>query len=156
MSQAKSIPDGVPVVIPMLVCKDAAAEMEFCKTTFGAVERNRRLGADGTVAHGLVTIGDAMIMIEGEFPALGSRAPQTDGSSSVVIYLYVEDVDQVAERAVKAGAKILIPLKNQFWGDRTGRIMDPSGHVWILSMRVEETSEKERSERWSEIKSPKS
>lgn len=139
----------------MLVCRDAGAELEFCKTAFGAVERLRRPGPDGMVAHALVTIADAMIMIEGEFPSVGSRAPHADGSSPVVIYAYVENVDQVVERAVAAGAKILVPIKDQFWGDRTGRIMDPSGHVWIVSTRIEETSEDQRRERWSNILSAK-
>jgi PhnB protein len=151
MSKVKPIPDGVPVVMPMLVCRDAAAEIDFCKTTFGAMELNRRPGPDGTVAHALMTIGPAMVMVEGEWPTLSSRAPQPDGSSPVVIYVYVEDVDKVVERAVAAGARVLIPVKNQFWGDRTGRIIDPSGHVWTISTRIEETSSTERQERWSSI-----
>ena len=151
MSKVKSIPDGVSVVMPMLVCRDVAAEIDFCKTTFDAVELVRRPGPDGAVAHAALTIGGAMIMIEGEFPTLLSRSPQPDGSSPVVIYVYVEDVDTVMERAVAAGAKVLIPLKDQFWGDRTGRIMDPAGHVWTISTRIEETSPEERQERWSDI-----
>jgi PhnB protein len=151
MSKVKPIPDGASVVMPMLVCRDAAAELDFCKTTFGAVELVRRPGPEGTVAHALVTIGQAMVMIEGEWPTLASRAPQPDGSSPVVIYVYVDDVDKVIERAVAAGAKVLLPVKNQFWGDRTGRIIDPSGHVWTISTRLEETSSVEREERWSSI-----
>jgi PhnB protein len=92
-----------------------------------------------------------MVMIEGEWPTLASRAPQPDGSSPVVIFIYVEDVDKAVERAVAAGAKVLIPVKDQFWGDRTGRIVDPSGHVWTVASRVEETSSEERTERWSSI-----
>jgi PhnB protein len=138
-------------VMPMLVCRDAAAEIEFCKATFGAGELGNRPGPDGAVAHAMLTVGGHMVMIEREWPTLASRAPQPDGSSPVVIYVYVEDVDSVIERAVAAGAKVLLPVKNQFWGDRTGRIMDPSGHVWTISTRVEETSEAERQERWSSI-----
>ena len=151
VNKVKPIPDGVSVLTPMLVCRDASAEIEFCKTTFAAVERVRRPGPDGTVAHALVTIGPAMVMIEGEWPTLASRAPQPDGSSSVVMYVYVEDVDEVIERAVAAGAKVLLPVKSQFWGDRTARIMDPAGHVWTVSTRVEETSPEERQERWTGI-----
>jgi len=92
-----------------------------------------------------------MVIIEGEWPTLSSRSPQPDGSSPVVIFVYVEDVDRVMERAVAAGARILLPAKNQFWGDRTGRIIDPMGHVWTISTRVEETSSEERKERWSSI-----
>jgi PhnB protein len=151
MSNVKPIPEGVPVVMPMLVCRDVAAEIDFCKTTFGAVELVRRPGADGSVAHAALTIGGAMIMIEAEFPSLSNRAPQADGSSPVVIYVYVADVDAVVERAVAAGARVLLAVKNQFWGDRTGRIIDPSGHVWTISTRIEETSAGERQERWSSI-----
>lgn len=151
MSKIKPIPDGVPAVMPMLVCRDVSAAIDFCRTTFGAVELVRRPGPDGTVAHAALTINGAMIMIEGEFPTLSSRAPRADGSSPVVIYVYVGDVDTVIERAVAAGATILIPVKDQFWGDRTGRIIDPSGHVWTISTRIEETSAVERQERWSDI-----
>ncbi len=151
MSNVRPIPAGVPVVMPMLVCRDVSAEVDFCKATFGAVELGRRPGPDGTMAHALVTIGPAMVLIEGEWPTLASRAPQPDGSSPVVIYVYVEDVDTVVKRAVAAGERILLPVKNQFWGDRTGRIVDPAGHVWTISTRVEETSSTEREERWSSI-----
>ena len=151
MSNVKPIPEGVPVVMPMLVCRDAAAEIDFCKTAFEAVELLRRPGPDGNVAHAAITIGGAMIMIEAEWPSLASRAPQPDGSSPVVIYVYVEDVDAVVERAVAAGARVLLPVTNQFWGDRTGRILDPAGHVWTVSTRIEETSKTEREERWSSI-----
>lgn len=155
MSTTKPVPDGASVVMPMLVCRDAGAELEFCKTAFGAAERVRRPGPDGAVAHALVTIGGAMVMIEGEWPTLSSRAPSVDGSSPVVIYVYVDNVDSVVERAVAAGAKILVPIQDQFWGDRTGRIIDPAGHVWIVSSRIEETTENQRRERWSNIASTK-
>ena|ERR1700686_827443 len=151
MSNMKPIPDNSSVVMPMLVCRDVAAEIDFCKTTFGAVELVRRPGPDGTVAHAALMIGGAMIMVEAEWPTLASRAPLRDGSSPVVIYVYVENVDKVIERAVAAGAKVLLPVKNQFWGDRTGRIVDPSGHVWTISTRLEETSSAEREDRWSSI-----
>jgi len=151
MKPVKPVPDGVPVVMPMLVCRDASAAIDFCKTVFGAVELLRRPGPDGTVAHAMMAIGGAMFMIEAEWPTLASRAPEPDGSSPVVIYVYVEDVDAVIARAVAGGARVLLPVKNQFWGDRTGRIVDPSGHVWTVSSRVEETSSAEREERWSDI-----
>ena len=151
MSDVKPIPDSSSALIPMLVCQDVAAEIDFCRATFGAEELGRRAGPDGTVAHALMSIGPAMVIIEGEWPTLASRPPQPDGSSPVVIYVYVEDVDAVVERAVAAGARILLPATNQFWGDRTARMIDPSGHVWTVSSRVEETSSAERDQRWSEI-----
>src|SRR5947208_2199913 len=100
----KPVPDGASVVIPRLFCRNPAAEIDFCTDTFGAVERVRRPGPDGGVAHALVTIGPAMIMIEAEWPEVASRAPQPDGSSPVVLYVYVEDVDKTVERAVAGGA----------------------------------------------------
>ena len=151
MGSATPVPKGVPAVMPVLVCRDAAAEIDFCKATFQAVELVRRPGPDGGVAHAALTIGGAMVMLEGEWPTLASRAPQPDGSSPVVLYVYVEDVDAVVERALAAGARVLLPVKDQFWGDRTGRIVDPAGHVWTISTRVEETSSTEREQRWSSL-----
>ena len=126
------------LVIPMLVCRDGAAEIEFCKAAFDAEVLARRAGQDGTVVHATLTIGGALIMIHGQYPHLASRAPESDGSSAVVIYVYVEDVDAVIQQALVAGARVLIPAANQFWGDRVGRIIDPSGHVWNVASRVEE------------------
>ena len=151
MAKVKPIPDGVSAVMPMLVCRDVSAEIDFCTTTFDALDLLRRPGPDGKVAHAALTINGAMIMIECEWPTLPSRSPQADGSSPVIIYVYVKDVDSAVEKAVAAGAKILLPAKNQFWGDRTARIMDPEGHVWTISSRIEETKSSERQERWSKI-----
>jgi PhnB protein len=137
--------------MPRLFCRDAAAEMDFCRQTFDAVELNRRSGSDGNVAHGLMSITGEMIMIEAEWPGFPSRAPQLDGSSPVGIFLYVEDVDAAIERAVKLGSKLLYPVQNQFWGDRIGWIMDPQGHVWTIASRIEETTKEERDHRWSDI-----
>ncbi len=149
--KVKGIPDNSSVVIPRLFCRDVVAEIDFCKNTFGAAELVRRPGPDGAVAHALMTIGRAMIMIEAEWPSVANRAPRPDGSSPVVLYVYVEDVDQTVERAVAGGAKVLIPVENQFWGDRIGWVMDPSGHVWTIATRIEETTEEERQERLSRI-----
>jgi PhnB protein len=151
MTNIKPIPDGASRVIPRLVCRDPVAEIEFIMHTFGAVEVVRRPGPDGRIAHALVTIGPAMVMIESEWPAITNRAPQPDGSSPVVLFVYVEDVDQTVERAVAVGAKVLMPFANQFWGDRTAWIMDPAGHVWTVASRVEEPTEEERQARLSQI-----
>ena len=149
--QVKGIPEGASVVIPRLFCRDPAAEVEFCTTALGAMEGVRRSGADGKLAHAFVTIGPAMVMIESEWPGLTNRAPQLDGSSPVVLYVYVENVDEVVKRAVTAGAKVLMPPKDQFWGDRTAWIMDPSGHVWTVATRIEETTEEERQRRLARL-----
>lgn len=147
----KGVPPGASALIPRLVCRDPAVAIDFCVSTFGAIEWLRRPGPDGTVAHAMLTIGPAMLMIEGEWPTLTSRAPQPDGSSPVVIYVYVEDVDKAVERAIANGATVLVPLQNQFWGDRIAWIMDPSGHVWTVATRIEETTAQERTDRWSTI-----
>lgn len=145
------LPEHTSIVMPRLVCRDAAAEMGFCVRAFDAEELNRRLGPDGTVVHGLLSIGGEMIMIEGEWPSLPSRAPVPDGSSPVVIFVYVPDVDATIERAVANGARILVPLQNQFWGDRIAWIVDPAGHVWTVASRIEDTTAEERTARWKQI-----
>jgi PhnB protein len=145
------IPENSSVVIPRLVCRDPAAALDFCVRTFDARELVRRPGPDGAIAHALLAIGPAMLMIEGEWPTLTSRAPALDGSSPVVIFVYVEDVDGTVERAVELGGKVLLPAQNQFWGDRIAWVMDPQGHVWTIATRIEETTAQEREERWSGI-----
>ena len=149
--EVKGIPEGASIVIPRLVCRDATAEIDFCVGTFEAVERVRRPGPDGKAAHAMLTIGPAMVMIESEWPTIASRAPKPDGSSPVVLYVYVADVDQTLERAIAGGAQVLMPTADQFWGDRTAQIMDPGGHVWTIASRIEATSEQERKDRWSEL-----
>ena len=125
----------VRALIPMLVCLDGASEIDFCQRVFGAIELARRSAEDGTVMHATLTIGENLIMVHGEFQALASRAPPLDGGSPVVIYIYVEDADAVITRALSAGARVLIPAADQPWGDRVGRIIDPSGHVWNVAAR---------------------
>ena len=149
--QHKGIPEGASAVIPRLFCRDPTAEIDFCVAVFDAQESVRRPGVDGKLAHALITIGPAMVMIEGEWPGIANRAPSTDGSSPVALHLYVENVDDVVARANTAGAKILSPPTDQFWGDRTAWIMDPSGHVWTVATRIEESTEDERQARLARI-----
>ena len=150
--QANGIPEGSSVIIPRLFCREPMAEIEFCTTVLDAVVLNRRAGQDGTVAHALLTIGPAMLMIESEWPELASRAPRLDASSPVVLYAYVADVDMTMARALAAGARSLMPPTNQFWGDRTAWFMDPSGHVWTVASRIEETTSAERDQRWASLR----
>jgi PhnB protein len=153
MVATKSIPEGVQAVFPMLVCRSPEAEMDFCAAAFGAVEQVRRPGPDGRPIHIAMRINGAFLVIQAEFPdVVASRVPKSDGSSPVVIFVYVADVDQAVERAVHMGAKVLLPAQNQFWGDRTARILDPSGHVWTVASRIEETNEEQRAKRWSDIR----
>jgi PhnB protein len=150
-NKVKGIPDNSSRIIPRLVCKDGAAEIEFCVRTFDAIELNRRLGPGGMMVHALITIGGEMIMIEGEWPTLPSRAPKPDATSPVVIFVYVADVDNTVQRAVTKGATVLMKPQNQFWGDRIAWIMDPASHVWTIATRVEETTAEERSDQWDAI-----
>jgi len=147
-TNAGELPKNTSIIIPRLVCRDPASEIDFCVRAFEAIEVNRRPGPNGSVAHALLTIGPEMIMVEAEWPSLPSRAPTPDGTSPVVIFVYVPDVDQTVERASACGAKVLVPLQNQFWGDRMAWLMDPSGHVWTVATRIEETTAQERTDRW--------
>lgn len=151
MTDIKPIPIDSSKIIPMLICNDVASEIGFCKYVFEAVVHGDRSDSDGNIIHSLLSINQAMIIIEAEWPTLSSRTPNPDGSSPVVIFVYVANVDNIIARAITAGARILQPVKNQFWGDRTARIIDPSGHVWIIASRIEDTSSAERAQRWSEI-----
>lgn len=125
-------------VIPMLVCRDVAAEIEFCCQAFAAVELSRRPAADGGVIHATLQVGPALVMVHDEQPHLASRAPEADGSSPVVVYLYCDAVDPVMEQAAAAGARVLLAAQDQPWGDRVGRIMDPAGHVWNIAARIQQ------------------
>jgi PhnB protein len=121
------------MIIPMLTCRDAAAEIKFCEDAFGATLRSQRKSPDGKTIHATLSIGAALFMVHGEVAQLNSRQPEADGSSSVVIYLYVADTDRIVQNAVQAGATVLLPVADQPWGDRVGRIMDPTGHVWNIA-----------------------
>jgi PhnB protein len=149
---ARNLPQNTSIIVPRLVCRDPALEVDFCVHAFEAVEVNKRQGPDGTLAHALLTIGPEMIMIEAEWPGLPSRAPTLDATSPVVIFVYVPDVDKVVERATGDGARVLVPLENQFWGDRIAWLMDPSGHVWTVATRIEQTTAEERTKRWDKIR----
>lgn len=124
------------MIIPMLVCRDAEAELNFCVQAFGAVELSRRNAQDGNVIHATLMIHESLIMLHNESPHLASRAPHEDGSSSVVTFLYGENVDEIMNRAITLGAKEILPAEDQFWGDRVGRIIDPAGHVWNIAARI--------------------
>jgi PhnB protein len=148
---SKGVPAGASAIIPRLFCRDPAAEIDFCTTTFRATEVVRRNGADGTLAHALITIGPAMVMIEAEWPQITNRAPVPDGSSPVALYVYIDDVDEAVKRAAAAGARVLMAPADQFWGDRTGWVMDPAGHVWTIASRIEESTEAQRQQRLARL-----
>jgi PhnB protein len=139
----KPIPDGYRTATPYLIVKGAAEAIEFYKRAFGATEMLRMADPQGKVGHAEIKIGDSVIMLADEHPAMGYRGPRSLGGSSVSILLYLEDVDGAFERAVKAGAKAQRPVMNQFYGDRSGTLEDPFGHVWTVATHVEDVSPEE-------------
>jgi PhnB protein len=144
----KPVPDGYSTVTPYLIISDAAAAIEFYKKAFGATERMRLAAPDGKVGHAEIQIGDSPIMLADEFPEMGARSPQTIGGTPVGLALYVENVDAQFERAVAAGAKVLRPLQDQFYGDRSGTLKDPFGHQWTLASHIEDVTPEEITRRF--------
>src|SRR5262245_48186786 len=114
---AKPIPDGYHTVTPYLVCKGAAAAIDFYKKAFGATELMRMNGPGGCIGHAEIKIGNSPIMLADEFPEMGAKSPKSLGGSPITILLYVDNVDRLAEQAIAAGAKVLRPVKDQFYGD---------------------------------------
>jgi PhnB protein len=139
----KAIPDGYNTATPYLIIKGAAEAIEFYKRAFGATELLRMADAQGRVGHAEIRIGDSVIMLADEHPATGYRSPRSLGGSSVSILLYIEDVDTVFERALRAGAKAQRPVVDQFYGDRSGTLEDPFGHVWTVATHVEDVEPEE-------------
>jgi PhnB protein len=137
---SKSIPDGYHSVTPYLIVKDAARAIEFYKQAFGATELMRMEGPGGTVGHAEIKIGDSPLMLADEYPDMGFRSPQSLGGAGVSLMVYVDNVDEVFPRAISAGGKELRPVKDQFYGDRSGTLEDPFGHIWTLSTHVEDLS----------------
>jgi PhnB protein len=147
----KAIPEGYHTATPYLVAKDAGAAIEFYKKAFGAKEVMRIAAPDGRIGHAEITIGDSRIMLSDEYPDMGARSPHTLGGSPVSIYLYVEEVDAVAGRAVAAGAKLLRPVEDKFYGDRSGSLEDPFGHTWHVATHKEDLSAEELRKRSNEF-----
>jgi PhnB protein len=143
----KPIPDGYHTVTPYLIVNGAAKALAFYQQAFGAKELFRMEQPGGKIGHAEFKIGDSPIMLADEFPEMGARSPQSLGGTPVSILLYVENVDQMTEQAVAAGAKILRPLQNQFYGDRSATLADPFGHTWHVATHVEDVSPEEMSKR---------
>ena len=147
MANVKPIPDNYPQVVPYLCVDGASAAIEFYRNVFGATERMRMSEPDGTIGHAELEIGTALIMLSDEYPDLGIRAPKTIGGTPVTISVYVEDVDDVFTQAIHTGATALRPVKDQFYGDRTGQFEDPFGHRWSVATHIEDVSPQEMAER---------
>ena len=141
--------ESVPAVMPYLGMRDAAAAIEFYKQAFGAVEKERLSSPDGSVAHAGIEIGGSMIMLAEENREWGNLSPASLGGTTVRLHLYVDDVDTIFARAIELGAKERIPLADQFYGDRSGRIEDPFGHQWIVATRKEDVPREEMERRFT-------
>src|SRR2546428_9358949 len=139
----KPIPEGYHTATPYLIVKGAVKALEFYKRAFGAREPTRFTTPDGEIGHAEFRIGDSVIMLADEYPDMGYRSPKSIGGTPVSILLYVEDVDRWFERAIAACGKVARPVANQFYGDRTGTLTDPFGHVWSIATRVEDVSPEE-------------
>lgn len=141
--KAKPIPEGMHSVTPHLVCAGAADAIEFYKKAFGAVEQARLPGPQGKIMHAMIRIGDSAVMLVDENPEWGMLGPKALKGSSVTIHLYVDDADAFVAGAVKAGAKVTMPVADMFWGDRYGKLEDPFGHHWSVGTHVRDVSMEE-------------
>ena len=147
---AKPIPEGYHSVTPYLAVEDASAAIEFYKRAFGATERVKMHGPDGKIAHAELEIGDSLVMLSDPFEQSTLRSPKELGGATGGIFLYVEDVDEVVRQAVDAGGEITMPVEDQFWGDRFGKVKDPFGQEWQIATHKEDVTEEEMAERAKE------
>jgi len=154
MPAVKAIPDGYLAVSPYLIVDGAAKAIEFYKTVLGVAERYRFGAPGGRVGHAELTIGGSVIMLADEHPDIGAIGPRTVGGTPVGIMLYLPDVDAAVERAVAAGAKLISPAENKFYGDRMATIEDPFGHKWYLSTHVEDVPPDEIARRAAAMHGP--
>jgi PhnB protein len=146
----KPIPEGYHTLTAYFSVDDAAAAIDFYKKAFGAKERMRMLTPDGKIGHAEVEIGDSVVMLSDPFPQSTVRPPKEVGGTSASVFMYVEDVDAVVQRAVDAGATVTMEVADQFWGDRFGTVSDPFGHVWSIATHVEDLTSEEIAERAKE------
>lgn len=150
-SKVSPIPEGYHSVTPYLLIRGASAAIDFYARAFGAVEGLRLTGPDGRIGHAEIRIGDSHLMLADEHPEMDFLGPQSRGGTSVTMHLYVADADAVFARAIAAGAKELRPLCDQFYGDRSGAVTDPWGHVWSIASRIEDVTSEEIQRRFQEL-----
>jgi len=149
------IPDGYHTVTSYLMVDDAARALDFYRDAFGA-EELFRLPMGDKIGHAEIMIGDTHLMLADEFPDMGALGPNSRGGPTASFMIYVPDADAAYDKAVKAGAKADRPLKNEFWGDRIGTVVDPFGHKWSLATHIEDVAPDEisqRMEEWSKSQS---
>jgi PhnB protein len=152
MADVKPIPEGYHSVTPYLITKGAADALEYYKKAFGAIELFR-MDHGGKIGHAEIKIGDSPIMLADEYPEMGYVSPKTLGGTPVSIMIYVPDVDTTYKQAIDAGGVELKALQDQFYGDRSGTLTDPFGHVWTVATHVEDVSPEEMEKRMAAHKS---
>jgi PhnB protein len=147
---AKPIPEGYHALTPTVAVDNATQAIEFYKRAFGAKERARMPGPGDTIAHAELEIGDSVLMLADPMPQSTLKPPKQLGGTSVGIFLYVEDVDEVVQQAIDAGATVTMPVEDQFWGDRFGKVADPFGHEWQIATHKQDLTPDEIMERGKE------
>jgi PhnB protein len=152
--KVKPVPDGYHSATPYLIVDGASRALDFYKRVFGATERMRMPGPGGKIGHAEIALGDSMIMLADEHPEMGARGPRAFGGAAVSLHLYVPDVDATVEKAVAAGAKLLRPVQDKFYGDRTGTIEDPFGHHWHVATHKEDVPADEMARRAAAMAKP--
>jgi PhnB protein len=145
--KVSAIPKGYHTATPYLIIKGAADALAFYAKAFGAKEKVRMNMADGSVMHAEIRIGDSMVMLAEENAMWGTKSPLALGGNATHVMLYVKDADAFVARAVAAGASVAMPLANQFWGDRYGKIVDPFGHQWSVATHIEDVAPKQMKQR---------
>jgi len=149
----QAIPSGYAGVTPYLIIRGAARALEFYKKAFGATELMRFPGPGGTIGHAEIKIGEGVVMLADESPEMGHKSPQTLGGTATTLLFYVADVDAQFAKAVGAGATVKQALKDQFYGDRSGTITDPFGHIWTIATHKEDVSPEEMQRRMTQMPS---
>lgn len=153
MAKVSYIPKDYNSITPYLVVNGAARAIDYYKSVFGATEVMRMPGPDGKIGHAELQIGNSRIMLADENPSMGQghTSAATVGGSPVSLYVYLPDVDKVIQRATAEGAKVLKPVEDQFYGDRTGFIQDPFGHLWGVATHIEDVSPEQMKERMKKM-----
>jgi PhnB protein len=146
-AKVKPVPKGYHSVTPYLIVDEGTKALDFYAKAFGAKERMRMPAPGGRIGHAEITIGDSVIMLADEAPEMGARAPRAFGGSPVGIHIYVPDVDATVQAAMAEGAKLLAPVEDKFYGDRSGSVEDPFGHKWYVATHKEDVQPEEMARR---------
>ena len=141
--RVKAIPEGYHAITPALTVSDAKKAIEFYVRAFGAQEREVFTDPRGRILHAEIAIGDSILMLAEEMPEMGCLSPTSLKGTTASLYLYVEDADALFERALKAGAKVKMPIGNMFWGDRCGSVTDPFGYQWSIATHKEDLTQEQ-------------